>query len=139
MPLGSPAGTRIAVLLHLLAFWVSGWVQRRHGHLDNVSGSIWSCTSQPGSGTIDNGSDIPIVFLKDSLKEATSMAVPQKTPADTAAAVDVEETLAQIEKGQQLAGHFPEPDDMDRARRILTGEITQEQAFAEIREKYNLG
>jgi len=52
--------------------------------------------------------------------------------------LDVEETLAQIEKGQQLAGHFPNQDALDRARKVLTGELTEQQALQEIRMKYGL-
>lgn len=40
--------------------------------------------------------------------------------------------MAEIEKGQQLGGHSPSPEAMDRARRVLTGEITIEQARAEL-------
>lgn len=40
--------------------------------------------------------------------------------------------LVEIEKGQQLAGHFPSDEDLDRARRILTGEITPDEAYAEL-------
>lgn len=50
-------------------------------------------------------------------------------------AVDVEQSLALIEKGQQLAGHFPDAEDMEAARRILTGEVTAEEARAEMNEK----
>ncbi|MBW3068119.1 MULTISPECIES: hypothetical protein [Actinomyces] len=48
--------------------------------------------------------------------------------------VDVEQSLALIEKGQQLAGHFPDAEDMGRARRILTGELSPEAARAEVRD-----
>jgi len=44
----------------------------------------------------------------------------------------MENALACAEKGQQLAGHFPSPQDMERARRIVTGEVTVEQAEAEM-------
>ncbi len=46
----------------------------------------------------------------------------------------VEQTLAAIQKGQQLAGHYPDAEDMERARRILEGELTPEAARAEVRE-----
>jgi hypothetical protein len=49
---------------------------------------------------------------------------------------EIEARLVAIEKGQQLGGHSPSPEAMDRARRILTGEITEEQAIAEILAKY---
>ena len=44
--------------------------------------------------------------------------------------------MAQVEKGQQLAGHFPSDEALDRARRVLTGEITPADARAEIDAKY---
>ena len=50
----------------------------------------------------------------------------------TVPVVDVEQSLALIEKGQQLAGHFPDAEDMDRARRVLTGELSPEDARAEM-------
>jgi len=45
---------------------------------------------------------------------------------------DVERALALIEKGQQLGGHQPTSVDLDRARRILTGELSPEAARAEM-------
>lgn len=45
---------------------------------------------------------------------------------------DLDQAMAEIEKGQQLAGHFPNTDALDRARRILAGEITEAEAHAEI-------
>ena len=50
-----------------------------------------------------------------------------------ASASDVHRNLALIEKGQQLAGHFPSDSDLDRARRILTGELAPEAARIEMR------
>lgn len=49
---------------------------------------------------------------------------------------EIEARLVAIEKRQQLGGHSPGPDALDRARRILTGEITKAQAIAEILAKY---
>lgn len=43
--------------------------------------------------------------------------------------------LIEIAKGQQLAGHFPDAEALDRARRILVGEITAAEAYAEIDAK----
>lgn len=48
----------------------------------------------------------------------------------------IEARLVAIEKAQQLAGYSPSPEALDRARRILTGEISDEQAIAEIVAKY---
>jgi hypothetical protein len=45
---------------------------------------------------------------------------------------DVDRLMAEIEKGQQLAGHFPSDDDLNRARRVITGEITADEADAEV-------
>lgn len=43
---------------------------------------------------------------------------------------------AEVEKGQQLAGHFPDEDAMGRLRRILNGSLTVDDAFDEIDRKY---
>ena len=50
---------------------------------------------------------------------------------------EVEARMVEIEKGQQLAGHFPDEDALGRARRILEGELTLDEAFAEIDSKYS--
>lgn len=47
---------------------------------------------------------------------------------------DIEQATAVIEKGQQLAGHFPSAETMDRARRVLTGELSPEAARVEMNE-----
>jgi hypothetical protein len=44
--------------------------------------------------------------------------------------------VAMTVKSQQLAGHFPDVEDVDRVRRILAGQITTDQARAEIRAQY---
>lgn len=44
--------------------------------------------------------------------------------------------LVEIEKGQQLAGHFPDDDALDWACRILTGHLTLHEAFREIASKH---
>lgn len=46
------------------------------------------------------------------------------------------ELMAEIEKGQQLAGNFPNDEALDRAERVLSGETTYEDAKAELRAKY---
>jgi hypothetical protein len=46
--------------------------------------------------------------------------------------IDVEQAMAVIEKGQQLAGHFPSAETLDSARRILTGELSAEDADLEL-------
>lgn len=44
--------------------------------------------------------------------------------------------LVAIEKGQNLGFHYPSTEDLAWARRILTGEMTPEEARAEIFAKY---
>lgn len=46
------------------------------------------------------------------------------------------ELMAEIEKGQQLAGHFPNREALDRAERILTGKTSFADAKGELRIKY---
>ena len=43
---------------------------------------------------------------------------------------EVRNVLAMVEKGQQLAGHFPSDEDMAAARRILSGESSYEAEVA---------
>ncbi|MBE6477714.1 MAG: hypothetical protein E7Z97_06570 [Propionibacteriaceae bacterium] len=52
------------------------------------------------------------------------------------ATVDVDAKIVMIEKIQQLAGHFPDEEALDRARRILDGSITLDEAYAELDAKY---
>jgi hypothetical protein len=49
---------------------------------------------------------------------------------------EVERQMALFEKSQQLAGHFPDADALGRARRILTGETTSAEAYAELDAKF---
>ena len=53
--------------------------------------------------------------------------------------VDVEQVMAEVEKGHQLAGHFPSREALNRGRRVLLGETTEEQAYAELDAKYRHG
>ena len=57
------------------------------------------------------------------------------TPRDILSPEEAAARLVEIEKGQQLAGHFPSAEALDRARRILIGEITPDEAYAEIEAK----
>ena len=50
--------------------------------------------------------------------------------------VDVDQEMAMIEKGQQLAGHFPDADALGRARRVLEGTLSEADAYAELDAKY---
>jgi len=58
------------------------------------------------------------------------------TEHNTARAVDVEQEMALVEKGQQLAGHFPNAEALGRARRILEGTLSPEDARAEVAAKH---
>jgi hypothetical protein len=59
-----------------------------------------------------------------------------KTEHDTARTIDVEQEMALVEKGQQLAGHFPDAEALGRARRILEGTLSPEGARAEVAAKH---
>ncbi|UFU15595.1 antitoxin VbhA family protein [Curtobacterium sp. C1] len=48
----------------------------------------------------------------------------------------LEQAMAMIEKGQQLAGHFPDAEALGRARGILDGSLTYEEAAAQLEAKY---
>ena len=50
--------------------------------------------------------------------------------------LDVDQEMAMIEKGQQLAGHFPDVDALGRARRVLEGTLSEADAYAELDAKY---
>lgn len=50
-----------------------------------------------------------------------------------------ERVMALIEKSQRLAGHFPSEEALARARRVLRGEITEEEAIAELDRKWKSG
>lgn len=64
-----------------------------------------------------------------------SHGVPNTAPA---ALSSVEELMAEIEKGQQLAGHFPSAEALERGRRVLVGEMSIEDARLELRAKYGV-
>lgn len=55
------------------------------------------------------------------------------------APLDADRLMAEIEKGQQLAGHFPDAEALGRARRIVTGETSPAAARAELAAKYSRG
>lgn len=59
-----------------------------------------------------------------------------KTEHKTARVIDVEQEMALVEKGQQLAGHFPDAEALGRARRILEGTLSPEDARAEVAAKH---
>lgn len=62
-----------------------------------------------------------------------------KTEHRTDRRVDVDQTMAMIEKSQRLAGHFPDAEALGRARRVIDGEITADQAYDELDAKYAQG
>jgi len=45
--------------------------------------------------------------------------------------------MAEVEKGQQLAGHFPDTEALERGHRVYTGETSIDDARAEIDAKYS--
>jgi hypothetical protein len=57
-------------------------------------------------------------------------------PRHVLSEAEIDTRMVDIEKGQNLGFHYPDADALGRARRILTGEITLEEAHAEIMEKY---
>jgi hypothetical protein len=66
------------------------------------------------------------------------MAIKTAHPVDAKGQlIDVERDMAMIEKAQQLAGHFPDAEALDRARRVLEGEITAAEGYAELDAKYS--
>lgn len=59
---------------------------------------------------------------------------PEHPPALTTA--DLELLLVEVERSAEPAGHQPNPDAVDRARRILTEETSLNDARVEIELKY---
>ena len=51
-----------------------------------------------------------------------------KTVHSTTRQIDVDQEMAMVEKGQQLAGHFPDAEALGRARRILEGTLSADDA-----------
>jgi hypothetical protein len=45
---------------------------------------------------------------------------------------EVDALMIEVEKGQQLARHFPSVEALNRGRRVLTGETSREDALAEV-------
>lgn len=66
-----------------------------------------------------------------------AMTLTTHGPKNVLSADEADVRLVEIEKGQQLAGHFPSEEALDRARRILTGEISPGEAYAELDAKYS--
>ncbi len=57
-------------------------------------------------------------------------------PRRLLSADEIESRLAEVKKSATLAGHLPNADAVDRARRLLTGQISLDEAQAEILAKY---
>lgn len=72
-----------------------------------------------------------IVKVKSRPAKAEAPAAEKPAPAPS-----MEDSLALIEKGQQLAGHFPSKEALDRAQRLLDGSITREEGLRELDAKY---
>jgi hypothetical protein len=64
------------------------------------------------------------------------MTITHGTTLGTMSVDEVERQMALVEKSQQLAGHFPDAGALDLARRILTGETTSAEAYAELDKKF---
>ena len=75
-------------------------------------------------------------------RQQTEVRPPKRGRAESASvdpAVNVDGELAMIEKAQQLAGHFPDAEALDRARRVLEGRTAPAEAYAELDAKYARG
>ncbi len=59
-----------------------------------------------------------------------------REPRQVLSEVEADTRLVEIENGQQLAGHFPSEEALSRARRVLTGQITPDEAYEELDAKY---
>lgn len=68
---------------------------------------------------------------------ALGLTLSVEAVSTTATEPEVEQTLAAIEKGQRLAGHFPSDEAVDRARRVLQSDTTLTDARAELAAKYD--
>ncbi|TFD75432.1 hypothetical protein E3T54_11915 [Cryobacterium sp. Sr8] len=65
------------------------------------------------------------------------MTPPTHDPKRFLTGDEADARLVEIDKCQQLAGHFPSAEALARARRILIGEMTLDEARAEILAKYS--
>ena len=63
------------------------------------------------------------------------MTQPKSAAGQAFSSDEADARLTEVAKGQQLAVHYPDLDSMDRARRLLTDEITPAEAYAEIDKK----
>lgn len=78
-----------------------------------------------------------VCALAGSRRRTSAAEGPKRpAPAATEPGAEAEQTLAVIEKGQRLAGHFPSDEALDRARRVLQGDTTLTDARAELAAKY---
>ncbi len=61
------------------------------------------------------------------------------SPRTVPSADEAERVMAGVEKGQQLAGHFPSEQDLAAARAIAEGKVSLEESLAELDRKYRPG
>ena len=60
----------------------------------------------------------------------------RRKPRRVPSAGDLEMLLVEVERSAELANHRPNPGAVDRARRILNGETSPDEALAELAAKY---
>ena len=73
------------------------------------------------------------------LSEGVTMTDTVQTSTALAGVAPLDRLTAEVEKGQQLAGHFPDAEALDRGQRVYRGELSIEDARAEIDAKYSRG
>lgn len=64
------------------------------------------------------------------------MTEPTSAARRILAGAELENVMVAISKSAELAGHLHNPEAVDRARRILVGEKTLDEALTEIDAKY---
>ena len=101
-----------------------------------VARTLHSSVNRPSTlpATVVTGRLVP-----GRLSEGVSMSNTIQTGAALARVAPVDRLMAEVEKGQQLAGHFPDAEALDRGRRVYRSELTIEEARAEIDAKYSRG
>lgn len=76
------------------------------------------------------------VVLDCAPGDLLAMQPPARSASPGPSEDEVSDKLAMIEKGQQLAGHFPTENDLAAARRILTGQSSYEQEMAGFADRF---
>ncbi|WP_104133056.1 hypothetical protein [Cryobacterium sp. M91] len=67
------------------------------------------------------------------------MSVDEDSDRGALSGIELEKRMVEIAKGHELAGYHPDGDALDRAKRILTGELSEADAWAEIDAKWDDG